>query len=89
MDKSLGSNLLLWGFISNYTCMAPPSTPQTTLDAYIQNVFRVLTLYRVGEGELTDIIWKSCTVLRGHPDITRNYDYTVSLCQGLLPRIEA
>ena len=55
MDKSLGTLLRFWGvFQFIYTGSTPPLTPQTMLDACIQNFFRVSTLYRVGEGELQD-----------------------------------
>ena len=37
-----------------HTGPAPPLTPQTMLDACIQNFFRVSTFYSVGEGELQD-----------------------------------
>ena len=37
-----------------HTGPTPPLTPQTMLDACIQNFFRVSTLYRVGEGELQE-----------------------------------
>ena len=36
----------------------PPLTPQTKVDACIQNFFRVSTLYRVGEGELQENLEK-------------------------------
>ena len=44
----------------------PPLTPQTTLDACIQNFFQVSTLYRVGGGRTTRKLRKGCTVLRGN-----------------------
>ena len=37
-----------------HTGPAPPLTPQTMLDACIQNFFRVSTFYSVGQGELQD-----------------------------------
>ena len=37
-----------------HTGPTPPLTPQTMLDACIQNFFRVSILHRVGEGELQE-----------------------------------
>ena len=51
--KVLGHFCVL-GRFPIYTGSTPPLTPQTMLDACIQNFFRVSTLYRVGEGELQD-----------------------------------
>ena len=53
----------------------PPLTPQTMLDACIQNFFRVSTLYRVGGGRTARKFRKRCTVLRGNREITEKYEY--------------
>ena len=53
MDKSL-ETLAFLGRFTIHTGPTPPLTPQTMLDACIQNFFRVSTLYRVGEGELQE-----------------------------------
>ena len=42
------------GRFSIHTGPTPPLTPQTMLDACVQNFIRVSTLYRVGEGELQE-----------------------------------
>ena len=49
MDKNLGTLLHFWAF-PILTGPTPPLTPQTMLDACIQNFFQVSTLYRVGGG---------------------------------------
>lgn len=54
MDKNLKTHLHCGAFL-NHTCLATPPTPQTMLDASIQNFSLVSTLYRVGEGELQDV----------------------------------
>ena len=45
-----------------HTGPTPPLTPQTMLDACIQNVFRVSTLYRVGGGRTARNFRKGCTI---------------------------
>ena len=50
MDKSLGT-LAFQGHFPIHTGPTPPLTPQTILDACIQDFFPLLsTLYREGEG---------------------------------------
>ena len=71
-----------------HTGPTPPLTPQTMLDACIQNFFRVSTLYRVGGGRTARKFRKRCTVLRGNREITENMNIAV-LSQGLLSRIVA
>ena len=52
-------------------CPTPPLTPQTTLDACIQNFFRVSTLFGV-EGRRTERkCRKGCTVLWGNPELQK------------------
>ena len=58
-----------------HTGPTPPLTPQTMLDACIQNFFRVSTLYRVGGGRTARKFRKDCTVLRGNREITEKYEY--------------
>ena len=53
MDKSL-ETLAFLGRFPIYTGPTPPLTQQAMLDACIQNFFQVLTLHRVGEGELQE-----------------------------------
>ena len=53
MDKSLGT-LVFQGHFPIHTGPTPPLTPQTMLDACIQNFFLVSTLYRGREGELLE-----------------------------------
>ena len=51
MDKRLQTLLHFLGrFPIIHTGPTPPLTPQTMLDACIQNFFRVSTLYRVAGG---------------------------------------
>ena len=69
-----------------HTGPTPPLTPQTMLDACIQNFFRVSTLYRVGGGRTARKFWKGCTVLRGNRDMTEKCQ-DCSTVQGLLSRI--
>ena len=58
-----------------HTGPTPLLTPQTMLDACIQNFFRVSTLYRVGGGRTARKFRKRCTVLRGNREITEKYEY--------------
>ena len=58
-----------------HTGPTPALTPQTMLDACIQNFFRVSTLYRVGGGRIARKFRKWCTVLRGNWEITEKYEY--------------
>ena len=60
MDKSLGT-LGFLGRFPIHTEPTPPLTPQTMLDACIQNFFRVSTLYRVGGGRTARKFRKGCT----------------------------
>ena len=53
MDKRLGT-LAFLGRFPIHTGPTPPLTPQSMLDAYIQNCFQVSTLYRLGERELQE-----------------------------------
>ena len=54
----------------------PPSfTPQTMLDACIQNFFRVSTFHRVGGGRIARKFRKGCTILRGNREMTEKYEY--------------
>ena len=58
-----------------HTGPTPPLTPQTMLDACIQNFFQVSTLYRVGEGRTARKFRKGCTGLRGNREMTEKYEY--------------
>ena len=78
-QKSWDTFAFLGRFPRILLCPAPPLTPQTTLDACIQNFFRVSTLFGV-EGRRTERKWrKRCTVLWGNPEITENYEYCISV----------
>ena len=82
MDKSLGT-LAFLGRFPVYTGPTPPLTLQTKLDACIQNLFRVSTLFRVGEGELQENFEKDALFYEG----TQKWQKTVNiavLSQGLL-----
>ena len=57
-----------------HTGPTPLFTPQTVLDACIQNLFRVSTLYRVGGGRSARKFRKGCTAL-GNREMTENYEY--------------
>ena len=50
----------------------PPLSPQSMLDACIQNFFRVSTLHRVGGGRTARKFRKGCTVLWGNPEWQKN-----------------
>ena len=58
-----------------HTGATQPLTPQTMLDASIQNFFRVSTLYRVGGGRTSRNFQNGCTVLRGNREMTEKYEY--------------
>ena len=58
-----------------HTGPTPPLTPQTMLDACIQNFFRVSTLYRVGGGRTARKFWKGCTASRGNRETRKKYEY--------------
>ena len=58
-----------------HTGPTPSLTPQTMLDACIQNFFRVSTLYRVGGGRTARKFWKGYTVLRGNREMTEKYEF--------------
>ena len=75
MDKSLGTLLRFW-CVFQFTQVKPlPLTPQTMLDACIQNFFRVSTLYRVRGGRTARKFRKGCTMLRGNRELTEAYEY--------------
>ena len=84
-QKSLDTFAFLGRFPRILICPAPPLTPQTTLDACIQNFFRVSTLFGV-EGRRTERkCRKGCTVLWGNPEITENYEYCISVPKDFCP----
>ena len=72
MDKSLGT-LSFLGRFPIHTGPTPPLTPQTMLDASMQNFFRVSTFYRVGGGRTARKFRKGCSVLRGDREMTEKY----------------
>ena len=65
----------------------PPLTPQTMLDACIQNFFPSSTLYGVGGGRTARKVRKGCTVLRGNRELTEKYEYCITegLLSGIVP----
>ena len=58
-----------------HTGPTPPLTPQTMLDACIQNFFRVSTLCRVRGGRTARNFRRGCTVLKGDREMTEKYEY--------------
>ena len=67
-----------FGFLGRFpihTGPTPPLTPQTMLDACIQNFFGVSTLYMVGGGRTARKFRKGCTVLRGKREMTEKYEH--------------
>ena len=85
MDKNLGTLLHFWAF-PIHTGPTPPLTPQTMLDACIQNFFWISTLYRVG-GELQEkLISKRMHCLMREPRMTKKRNIAL-LSQGLLSMI--
>ena len=73
MDKSLGTLLRFWGF-SIHTGSTPPFTPQTMLDACIQNFSEIQLCIGWGEGELQEN-FENDAVLRGSREMTGKYAY--------------
>ena len=63
------------GHFPIHTGPTPPLTPQTMLDAYIQNFFWVSTLYRVVGGRIARNFQKGCPVLSGNREMTDKYEY--------------
>ena len=87
MDKSLGT-LSFLGRFPIHIAPTSPLTPQTMLNACIQNFFRVSTLYRVGGGRTAREFRKGWVrvrvrvrvrvkviVLRGEREMTKKYEY--------------
>ena len=74
-ERKSGGAFAFLGRFSIHTGPTPPLTPQTMLDAFFQNFFRVSTLYRVGGGRTARKIRKGCTVLRGNREKTEKYEY--------------
>ena len=71
-----------------HTGPTPPLTPQTMLDACIQNLFRVSTLCRVRGGRTARSFRRGCTVLKGEREMTEKYESLITvLSQGRLSRI--
>ena len=84
MDKSLG--ISLHGLSLNYTYAAPLSSWKTILDACIDSFFRVLTLYRVGEGNQQDI-FEMVALFYGGTYELQEITNAASLCQEGLSNI--
>ena len=78
-DKSLGDTFAFVGLFSVHTCSTPFPISQTKLDVCIQKFFRVSTLCRVEGGSTPRTFRKGCTVLWGHPQITENYEYCITV----------
>ena len=74
MDKVLRYFCIL-GRFPIHTGPTPPLTPQTKLDACMQNFLRVSTLYMVGGGRTARKSRKGYTVLRGNREMTEKYEY--------------
>ena len=59
-----------------------PFTPQTKIDACIQNLFRVSILYRVGGGgERSRKFRKGCTFLWRNPEMAEKYEYCITVAR--------
>ena len=58
-----------------HTGPTPSLTPQTMLDARMQNFFRVSTLYGVGGGRTARKSRTGCTALRRNREMTEKYEY--------------
>ena len=67
--KVLGHFCFSGAFFNSHRSNPSPH-PTTMLHAFIQNFFRVSTLYRVGGGRTARKSRKGCTVLRGSPEMT-------------------
>ena len=73
--KVLGHFCLSRAFSNSQRSNPAPLTPQTMLDACIQNFFGLSALYRVGRGRTARKFRKGCTVLRGNRQMTKKYEY--------------
>ena len=73
--KVLGHFCLSGAFSNSHRSNPAPLTPQTMLDACIQNFFGLSALYRVGRGRTARKFRKGCTVLRGNRQMTEKYEY--------------
>ena len=63
MDKKSWDTFAFLGCFPIHTGPTPPLTPQTKLDAYIQNFFPVSTLYSVEGGRTARKFQKERSVL--------------------------
>ena len=75
--------------VFQFTQAHPLPSPQTIMDACIQNFFRISVLYTVGGGRTVRKFWKGCTVLWGNPEwqnmnITKSHNG--SWCYITVPR---
>ena len=62
-----------------HTGPTPPLTPQTMLDACIQDFFyRFSTLHRLGGGRTAIKFRKGCTLLWRNPEITEKCEYCIT-----------
>ena len=65
----------LLGCFPIHTGPTPPLTPQTILDACIQNFFPSFNYLQCVEGRTARKFRKGCTVLRGNREMTGKYEY--------------
>ena len=77
MDKSLGTLLHFWGVFQFRQVQPLPSPHKRCCVSRI--VFRVSTLYRVGERRTARKFRNRCTVLRGNREMTEKYEYCITV----------
>ena len=86
-DESLGTQAF-WGLSSNLISPTPPRTPQTSLDACIQNFSRVSTLYRLGRENCKTFPTRlHCFVRASRNNKLKKIMNNASMCQGNLSAI--
>ena len=86
-DESLGTQAFL-GLSSNLISPTPPRTPQTSLDACIQNFSRVSTLYRLGRENCKIFPTRlHCFMRASRNNKLKKMMNNASMCQGNLSAI--
>ena len=86
MQATIMDSFAFLGRSSIHMGPTPPLTPQTMLDACIQNCLQVSTLYRVGGGRTARKFLERRTLLRGSREMTEKYKYCSTVprtCPGL------
>ena len=77
-QKSWGHFCICGAFFS-WHLPNPIPLPTNKVERVYPEFFRVSALCRVEEGRTPRTFWKGCTVLCGHPQITENYEYCITV----------